>query len=399
MEKADYIVIGAGIVGLASAYQILKKNNNLKLFVLDKESSIASHQTGKNSGVIHSGLYYKPGSLKANNCYEGRKMLFEFLDENSIKYDKCGKVIIATNEKELPRLFDLEKRSQANKVEGIKVLSKEELKEIEPHIEAIKALKVASCSIVDFLKVAEKLKEKIEQMGGKVILDQEVKNIKKEKDTIIIVTTKDTFLCKNLINCAGLYSDKIAKMGLKEKINVKIVPFRGEYYDIVEEKKNLIKALVYPVPDPQFPFLGVHLTKNIYEHVHVGPNAVLAFARQGYKKSDVNLKELLEILFYKGFIKVGLKYWKMGLFEMYRSFSKKAFLKSVQKMLPVIEMKDLKKGSAGIRAQAVDKTGKLLDDFSIIKNENQVHVLNAPSPAATASLAIGKHIANLALEN
>ncbi|HEU65019.1 MAG TPA: L-2-hydroxyglutarate oxidase [Chlamydiae bacterium] len=399
MEKVDFLIIGAGIVGLASAYQILKKQKNISLIILEKESEISQHQTGRNSGVIHSGLYYKPGSLKAKNCLAGRKELLDFCKEFGILTKKCGKVIVATEEKELKALYELEKKGKANKVEGLEIISKERLKEIEPNVRAIKALNVPSCAIGDFLKISNKLKEQIEKLGGQFFLNQKVIDIKKENDEFLVITQNRTFKTKKLINCAGLFSDRIAKMAMpNKKLPLKIIPFRGEYYDIVDEKKDLINALVYPVPDPKFPFLGVHLTRMINDTVHAGPNAVFAFAREGYTKTDVNMKDLVDSLLYKGFIKVGFKYWKMGLFEMYRSFSKRAFLKSMQKMLPEIGINDITPGKAGIRAQAIDRNGKLVDDFAIEKEENQIHVLNAPSPAATACLSIGKYIAKLAIE-
>ncbi|NGX34393.1 MAG: L-2-hydroxyglutarate oxidase LhgO [Candidatus Anoxychlamydiales bacterium] len=399
MKKVKFLIIGAGIIGLASAYQILKKQKNINLIILEKESEISQHQTGRNSGVIHSGLYYKPGSLKAKNCLTGRKDLLNFCEKFNIPTKKCGKVIVATEESELDRLYELEKRGKVNKVEGLEIISKEKLNEIEPNVKAIKALRVPSCAVVDYLKVAKKLKEQIEKLGGQIFLNQKVIDIKKENDEFLIKTQNETFKTKKLINCAGLHSDRIAKMAMPtKKLPLKIIPFRGEYYDIVDEKKDLIKSLVYPVPDPKFPFLGVHLTRMINDTVHAGPNAVFAFAREGYTKTNVNMKDLIDSLLYKGFIKVGFKYWKMGLFEMYRSFSKKAFLKSMQKMLPEIGINDITPGKAGIRAQAIDRHGKLVDDFAIERGENQIHVLNAPSPAATACLSIGKHIANLAIE-
>ncbi len=399
MEKADYLIIGAGIVGLATAYQILKKQKNANLIILEKEDTISKHQTGRNSGVIHSGLYYKPGSLKAKNCIEGRKELLDFCSEFNILTKRCGKVIVATDKSELARLYELEKKGKANRVENLEIISEERLKEIEPNIKAIKVLNVPSCAIVDFKNVSKELKNQIEKFGGKIFFHQKVIDIKKESQ-FLILSQKEKFKTKKLINCAGLHSDRVAKMAMnKKKLPLKIIPFRGEYYDIVDDKKDLIKALVYPVFDPRFPFLGVHLTKMINGSLHAGPNAVFAFAREGYNKTNVNIKDLMESLLYRGFIKLGFKYWKMGLLEMYRSFSKKAFLKSMQKMLPQIEMADIKPGTAGIRAQAVDVHGNLVDDFAIEIEKNQIHVLNAPSPAATACFSIGRYIANLAMSN
>lgn len=397
MEKIDYLIIGGGIVGLSTAYQILKEKKNINLIVLEKEDKISTHQTGRNSGVIHSGLYYKPGSLKAINCIKGRKELLDFCLEFEVPFEKSIKLIIATDEKELSGLQELEKKGIANGVEGLEIISKEEVKEIEPHIDSIQALKVPNCYIIDYLDVSKELRKQIEHLGGKVLLNQRVIGIDDKNDEMVIKTQNDSFRTKKLINAAGLYSDRIAKMAMQgKKIPIKIIPFRGEYYELKDEKKHLVKGLVYPVPDPKFPFLGVHLTRMIDGSVHAGPNAVFAFSREGYKKRDINFRDLIESLSYPGFIKVGLKYWKMGLFEMYRSFSKKAFLKSLQKMLPEIGVNDIVPGPSGIRAQAVDRKGKLLDDFAIMKENNQVHVLNAPSPAATASFAIGRHIAALA---
>ncbi len=397
MEKVDFLIIGGGIVGLSTAYQILKENKNINLIVLEKEDKISTHQTGRNSGVIHSGLYYKPGSLKATNCIKGRKELIDFCLEFEVPFEKSIKLIIATDESELSGLQELEKKGIANGVEGLEIISKEEVLEIEPHIDSIQALKAPNCHIIDYLDVSKELRKQIEHLGGKVLLNQRVIGIDDKNDEMVIKTQNDSFRTKKLINAAGLYSDRIAKMAMpKKKIPIKIIPFRGEYYELKDEKKHLVKGLVYPVPDPKLPFLGVHLTRMIDGSVHAGPNAVFAFSREGYKKRDINFRDLIESLSYPGFIKVGLKYWKMGLFEMYRSFSKKAFLKSLQKMLPEIGINDIVPGLSGIRAQAVDRKGKLLDDFEILKENNQVHVLNAPSPAATASFAIGRHIASLA---
>lgn len=397
MEKFDFLIVGGGIVGLACAYEMLKKDKNINLCLLEKEEEIALHQTKRNSGVIHCGLYYRPGSFKAKNCVQGRKELIKFCDEFNIKHEKCGKIIVATKEKELPQLYELEKRGKLNGAEGLEIISKEEIRGIEPHVTAIKALKVPNCEIVDYFKVAKELKKQIEILGGKVFLKEKVIDIKKENSAFLVITPNSVFQAKNIINCAGLYSDRIAKMAMPdEKLPLKIIPFRGEYYEISESKKHLIKALIYPTINPEFPFLGVHMTRMIDGTVEAGPNAVLAFAREGYNKLHINLKDLTDSLFYPGFIKLGFKYWKMGLFEMYRSFSKKAFLRSINKMIPEIELKDIKKGNRGIRAQAIDGNGGLVDDFAIIKKENMVHVLNAPSPAATASLSIGKYITDLA---
>ncbi|MFA6119460.1 MAG: L-2-hydroxyglutarate oxidase [Parachlamydiales bacterium] len=399
MENSDFLVIGAGIVGLATAYQILRKNPNSKVIVLEKENDIAKHQTSRNSGVIHSGLYYKPNSYKAKMALEGRKDLIEFCDQFNVAHKKCGKIIVATKEKHFPGLIELEKRGKANNIEGLEIIGKERIKEIEPNVKAIKALFVPNCEIIDFLEVARKLKSGIEKLGGRVFLNQRANHIRTDNDQLLVVGETNIFKTKNLINCAGLYSDRIAKMAMpNEKINLKIVPFRGEYYEIKEAKKDLVKALVYPTIDTRFPFLGVHLTRMINGKLEAGPNAVPAFAREGYKKTDFNIKDVADSFLYSGFIKVGFKFWKMGLFEMYRSLNKRAFFNSISEILDGIEMKDIIPGNCGIRAQAIDKSGKLVDDFAIIKKDNMVHVLNAPSPAATACLSIGKYISEIAMK-
>jgi len=399
MQKVDFIIIGAGIIGLATAYQILKKNKKTSVIVLEKEKDIGVHQTSRNSGVIHSGLYYKPGSLKAINCIQGRKELIEFCQEFNIPNKKCGKIIVATKDSELSKLYDLEKRGNQNRIDGLEILDIARIKEIEPHIKAIKGLHVPNCHIVDYYEVAKELKNQIEKLGGKVLLNEKVIDIKKEDELFSIITPNNTLLSKNLINCAGLHSDRIAKLASpNQKISVKIIPFRGEYYKIKEAKADLVKALVYPVTDPKFPFLGVHLTRMMNGNVEIGPNAVFAFSREGYKKIDVNIKDFIDSILYRGFLKVALKYWKVGFYETYRSFSKRAFLNSAKKMLPDIKKEDFLQGNAGVRAQAIDKKGNLLDDFAIIKENRAIHVLNAPSPAATACLSIGKYIANLAQE-
>lgn len=326
MEKNDFLIIGAGIVGLATAYQLLKKQKNISVVVLEKEDDIAKHQTSRNSGVIHSGLYYKPNSMKAKMALEGRNLLFEFCDEFKISHIKCGKIIIATQDNELPNLLDLQKRGEENRIEGLKLISKEEIKEIEPNVKAIKGIKVPNCEIIDFKAVSEALKKEIEKLGGKIFLNEKVIDIKKEKNSIKVFSQNKSFETKNLINCAGLYSDRIAKMALpNEKLKLKIIPFRGEYFEIVKEKSNLVNALVYPTIDTRFPFLGVHLTKMINGSLEAGPNAVFAYAREGYKKTDFNLKDFIDSVTYRGFIKVGFKFFKVGLFEMYRSLSKRAF--------------------------------------------------------------------------
>ncbi len=392
--KADIAIVGGGIVGLATAYHLSKKFEGKKIVVLEKESEIAHHQTGNNSGVIHSGLYYKPGSLKAKNCIDGYHMLLAFCDEYKIKYDLCGKVVVATDESELGRLRTLFDRGRENGLEGLEWLETEALKVIEPHINGIKGIRVPQTGIISYKEVCAKLVELITQSGGEILLNTLVKSIEEKSDEVQIVTNKNFVECKVVINCAGLYSDEVAKMHLG-KIDTKIIPFRGEYYELTTEAEHLVKHLIYPVPDPAFPFLGVHFTRMIQGGIEAGPNAVLAFRKEGYHRTDFDFKELLGTLMWKGFRKVARKYWKTGLGEMYRSFSKKAFTKALQRLIPEIREEHLVPAPAGVRAQACDRTGGLLDDFKLVTEKRAIHVINAPSPAATSSLSIGKTIAEM----
>jgi L-2-hydroxyglutarate oxidase len=396
--ESDITIIGAGIVGLATAYKIQEKNPGLKIHVLEKEKQVSAHQTGNNSGVIHSGIYYKPGSLKGRNCIYGYKLLLDFCDENDILYDICGKVIIASDKHEIPGMELLYKRGIENGLKGLKLLKKEELNNYEPHVVGLGGILVPQTGIIDFKIVSEKLADNIRKRGPEIHFGQKVRDIKITKQEAIISTATESYKSKLVINCAGLYSDKIARH-THTKVNVKIIPFRGEYYKIKPEKKYLVKNLIYPVPDPSFPFLGVHYTRMIDGGIEAGPNAVLAFAREGYKKTQINFPELAETLTWPGFIKVASKYWKTGIGEMYRSFSKKAFTHALQKLIPEIEENDLEPGGAGVRAQACDRSGGLLDDFLIYENERAINVCNAPSPAATSSFSIGETIAKIALDH
>jgi L-2-hydroxyglutarate oxidase len=395
--KKDITIIGAGIVGLSTAYKILEQKPGLKVRILEKEQEISKHQTGNNSGVIHSGIYYMPGSLKAKNCIHGYKLLLDFCDRNDIEYDICGKIIVAVEENEIHGMESLYKRGIENGLEGLKLLKKEELKDFEPHVSGLAGIRVPQTGIIDFKKVSEKLADDISGKGVEIHFNQKVTGIDTENKKAIIKTASQSYESKIVINCAGLYSDKIARFSHKD-VNVKIIPFRGEYYKIKPEKKHLVKNLIYPVPDPNFPFLGVHYTRMIDGGIEAGPNAVLAFAREGYKKSQINPAELLETLTWPGFLKVASKYWKTGFGEMYRSFSKKAFTRALQKLIPEIHAGDLETGGAGVRAQACDRSGGLLDDFLIYESEYAINVCNAPSPAATSCLAIGETIAILALK-
>lgn len=391
--KYDVIVIGAGLVGLATAYQILKKDNNLKILILEKEKGVAQHQSGHNSGVIHSGIYYKPGSLKAKNCLEGYNSIINFAKEHGVRYDLCGKIIVATSPEEIPLLGNIYNRGVENGLQDLQYLSREELREIEPHCEGVKAIKVPQTGIIDYPGVATKIMELFVDLGGEIKFSQKVNNIVENNDGITIVG-KDEFLTKKLISCAGLYSDKITKM-TEDKNDVIIIPFRGEYYKLKDEKKHLVNHLIYPVPNPDFPFLGVHFTRMIDGAVEAGPNAVLAFKKEGYRFTDFNFSETMQTLTWPGFRKIVAKYGKTGMGEVHRSLSKTAFTKALQKLLPEIQESDLVPGGSGVRAQACDRNGGLLDDFDIVRNGNIIHVRNAPSPAATSCLAIGNTISEL----
>lgn len=394
----DVVVIGGGIVGLATALNLKKAKPSLRLLLVEKENSLAAHQTGHNSGVIHSGLYYKPGSLKAKNCIEGYQMLIDFCDENQVKYELCGKIVVATSEDQLQSLETLYERGVQNGLKGLEKLNKEQMQAIEPHVVGIAGIKVPQTGIINYTTVSEKYAENIRKLGGEINLGEKVSSISELNGVSTVITNKGSYATSLVINCAGLYSDKVAQFTEKEQVKVRIIPFRGEYYEIKPEKQYLVKHLIYPVPDPNFPFLGVHFTRMVDGGVEAGPNAVLAFKREGYKKLSVNFSEFGETLAWPGFRKVAAKYWKTGLGEYYRSFSKSAFTKALQALIPEIQEDDLVPGGAGVRAQACDYDGGLLDDFAIIENKQAINVLNAPSPAATSSLAIGKTVAEMALK-
>lgn len=392
--KYDVIIIGAGLVGLATAYQALKKKPSSKILILEKENDVAKHQSGHNSGVIHSGIYYKPGSLKAKNCIEGYNSVINFAKEYGIRYDLCGKIIVATSQEELPLLDNIYKRGEDNGLQNLKYLSREEFREIESHCEGVRAIKVPQTGIIDYPGIAKKIKELFEELGGEIQFNQEVKNIFEKVDGITVVTSKNEFQTAKLISCAGLYSDKVSKM-TNDKNDVIIIPFRGEYFKLKDEKKHLVNHLIYPVPDPNFPFLGVHFTRMIDGAIEAGPNAVLAFKKEGYKFFDFNFSETMQTFTWPGFRKIVAKYGKTGMGEVHRSLSKSAFTKALQKLLPEVQENDLVPGGSGVRAQACDRNGGLLDDFDIVKNGNIIHVRNAPSPAATSCLSIGNTISEL----
>ena len=393
----DVAVIGGGIVGSATA-MALARTHQYSVIILEAEAQLAAHQTGNNSGVIHSGLYYKPGSLKALNCVEGREKLYAFCKEHGIAHDRCGKVVVATDESEIPNLNELERRGNANGLKGLKRLSPEEIKEIEPHVTGIDGLFVQETGIVDYVEVTQKYCEIVEQNGGEIRTNAKVLECKRNTDGLILTTTKGPVKCKNLVNCAGLQSDRVARM-CSVNPGLKIIPFRGEYYELVPEKYNLVKNLIYPVPDPQFPFLGVHFTRMIHGGVEAGPNAVMAFKREGYHKTSFSMRDMVEAVFYRGFWIMAFNFWKMGMGEYYRSFFKGAFVKALQRLIPELQGEDIHPGGAGVRAQALEPNGALVDDFRIVEAENMVHVLNAPSPAATASISIGEKIAEMANKN
>lgn len=394
----DVVIVGGGIVGLATGYKLISARPDLKIALLEKESQLGSHQTGNNSGVIHSGLNYKPGSLKAINCIKGYHELLNFCKEEKIPFEITGKVVVATRESQKPVLNMLLESALENGLSGTRKITLAELKEYEPHCAGVGALHVPQTGIVDYLQVALTFGRKFMQQGGGIFLEHKVLEIKQKDSINYIETSKGTFQAKLVVNCAGLYSDKVAQMNDESINDIKIIPFRGEYFKLKSESEHLVKNLIYPVPDPNFPFLGVHFTRMIKGGIEAGPNAVLAFKREGYRKNQVNLAELAETLAWPGFRKVAGKYWETGLGELYRSFSKAAFTKGLQELIPEIQESDLVEGGAGVRAQACDRTGGLLDDFAIRESEFSINVLNAPSPAATSSLSIGGTVSEMVLK-
>ena len=394
----DVIIIGGGIVGLATAYKLLEQKPELKLRILEKEKSIGLHQSGHNSGVIHSGIYYKPGSVKAKNCRRGVEELLLFCDKFNVQYDLCGKVIVAVNLEEVNRLDALYKRGLENGISNIRIVDSQELKDLEPHATGIKAIHVPSTGIINYTSVVDELGKQIIKRGGEIKTKATVKGFVRKAGECIVNTQMCDYPTELVINCAGLYSDKIAQLA-GENSSISIIPFRGEYYVLKPESRHLVNSLIYPVPDPRFPFLGVHFTRRIDGSVEAGPNAVLATAREGYRRRDFNFQETWELLTNPGVWKIGRNYWKTGMGEYTRSLFKPLFVKALQYLVPAIQGSDLVTGGSGVRAQAMDETGKLLDDFCIVQSERFIHVLNAPSPAATASFAIGSTIADQAFQN
>ncbi len=396
--KTDIIIIGGGIVGLSTAYQLLQLNPDLTVTILEKENAVAKHQTGNNSGVIHSGIYYKPGSLKAQNCLRGYDMLIDFCKAQNIEYDLCGKIIVAIKPEEIAGLEALYQRGIQNGLSGLRFLSKDEIKQYEPNCVGIKGVFVPQTGIVDYKQIAVKLAENINlNTNGNIILNSKIQAIVGNEHGAVVHTDTERYEARLVINCAGLYCDKVAAMA-GENLNMKIIPFRGEYYAIKPEKAHLVKNLIYPVPDPNFPFLGVHFTRRISGEIEAGPNAVFAFQREGYKKTDFKWSEFWDAISFAGFRKVASKYWKTGLGEYHRSYFKPAFVKALQQLVPSITEDDLIPAGAGVRAQACDKDGGLIDDFYIQESTSFIHVLNAPSPAATSSLSIGLEVAERAIK-
>ena len=393
----DVAVVGGGIVGVATAMAVAA-HSRVSLAIVEKEPRLAAHQTGNNSGVIHSGLYYKPGSLKARNCAAGREALLRFCEERGIPAERCGKVVVATREDQLPGLAELQRRGEANGLTGLRRLAPEEIREIEPHAAGIAGLFVPQTGIVDYTRVTEAYADEVRRAGGQVMLSAPVFRIVRDGDGMALETVKGRVRCRFLINCAGLHSDRVARLAGVEP-GVRIIPFRGEYYELTPERHHLVKNLIYPVPDPEFPFLGVHFTRMIGGGVEAGPNAVLAFKREGYSRWSFSPRDALTTVSFGGFWRMAGAYWRMGLGEYWRSFNKGAFVRALRQLMPEISSDDLTPGGAGVRAQALEPGGKLLDDFKIVEAERQVHVLNAPSPAATASISIGEAVAGIARRN
>ena len=393
----DILVIGGGIVGMSAAMEATRRLPHLRLAVLEKEAEVARHQSGHNSGVIHSGIYYKPGSLKARMCVEGAAAMVGFCRTHGIAHDVCGKVIVATAEAELPRLEELRRRGEANGLRGIRELGPEQLREVEPHTVGVRALHVPSTGITDYAAVCRKYAEIMSGNGGHLFTGARVTGIVRRGRETVVETTRGAFGASYIINCAGLHSDRIVRLA-GDKPEVIIIPFRGEYYELAPERRSLVRGLIYPVPDPALPFLGVHFTRHVNGGVEAGPNAVLAFSREGYRRSDADAADILTMLTFPGFWRMGMKQWRTGVHEFHRSLSKAAFTRALQKLLPEIQSEDLKEGGAGVRAQAVRRDGALVDDFQFVQSEHMLHVCNVPSPAATASLPIGRTIIDLAAQ-
>ena len=394
-KRYNLIVIGGGIVGLSVAREATRQFPGLQLAVLEKEECVGTHQSGHNSGVIHSGVYYKPGSLKARTCVAGAAAMVEFCREHGVPHEICGKVIVATSEEECPRLHDLLERGRANGVAGLRLLSVSELRGIEPHATGVQALLVPGTGITDYGLVCGKYAEIIEAQGGEVRTSTKVTGFRENSGAMVVETSRGAFETRFVINCAGLFSDRISRLA-GEKPEVQIVPFRGEYYDLVPERARLVRALIYPVPDPRFPFLGVHFTRRVGGGVDAGPNAVLALKREGYRRSDFSLRDTIGALTFPGFWRMAKKHWRSGADELRRTTNKAAFVEALRPLVPEIGGEDLVPGESGVRAQAIHRSGAMVDDFQFVQSKNMLHLYNVPSPAATASIAIGRAVVELA---
>lgn len=395
-SRCDVVIVGGGIVGLAVALEITRRFPRLRLLLLEKEARVGQHQSRHNSGVIHSGVYYKPGSLKAKLCVAGAAAMVEFCREHGISHQVCGKVIVATHEDEFPHLEELKRRGEANGITGLRFIGADELREIEPHACGLRALVVPSTGITDYAVVCAKYAGLISAQGGSISTSTAVTGLKRRADETVVETNRDKFSTRFLINCAGLFSDRIARMAGDDP-QIMIVPFRGDYYDLTPERSSLVRNLIYPVPDPRFPFLGVHFTRRIGGGVDAGPNSVFAFRREGYRRTDFNLRDLASSFAFPGFWRMAAKHWRSGLDEFHRSFSKAKFVRALQRLVPEVREEDLVPGGSGVRAQGVTRDGALVDDFQFVPSGKMLHVLNVPSPAATASLAIGKSIVETAV--
>jgi L-2-hydroxyglutarate oxidase len=396
-ERFDIVIIGGGILGLATAYQLLGQRPELRLAVVEKEAEIASHQSGHNSGVLHAGLYYAPGSLKARLCREGKDELEAFAEAHGVPFERCGKLVVALDASELRRLDALRERATANGVPGLEEVGPERIRELEPHASGIRGLWSPSTGIIDYRRVCHAFAEEVVDRGGTILRNRKVTRIQRREGLQVLWTTRGDLIARDVIACAGLQADRVARL-TGERPPERIVPFRGDYYTLTDDARPLVRGLIYPVPDPRFPFLGVHFTRRIDGQVWAGPNAVLAFAREGYRRRDISLGDTLGALTYTGFVRLALRYWSTGLGEMWRDLSKRAFLRELQRYVPDLRSDQIRFGPSGVRAQALDPDGTLVDDFRLGGSRHVLHVRNAPSPAATASLAIGRHIAGLAAE-
>lgn len=391
--RHDTVIVGGGIVGLATALALREAEPQSRVLILEKEAGVARHQTGHNSGVIHAGIYYKPGSRKAQLCVEGVRLMEAFCTENGVPFERCGKVIVARDESELGRLETLLERGRANGVPGVRMIGAEEVREIEPHVRAIRALHSPNTGIVDYGEVAAAMARRLLAGGVEIRTGAALLQVRPDGNSLVLETAAGAVRARRLVNCAGLQADRVARLSGASP-GLRIIPFRGEYYTL-RPGQQVVRGLIYPVPDPEFPFLGVHFTKRIQGDYEAGPNAVLAFAREGYRYRNIRPGDLASMFGYRGFWAMSGRYWRTGLFEMYRSLSKRAFLRALQGLVPDLQESDMLPGGSGVRAQAVNPDGTMVDDFHIVHGPRAIHVLNAPSPAATASLAIGRQIAAL----